>query len=113
MRVFVYGTLLAGEGNHHCLQGAECLGEWTTPPRFSLYDTGPFPVLCDHGQRRVRGEVYAINGAFLKRLDQLEGYPHHYLRALISTPWGPAWFYYQRRVPARARMIPGGDWRRR
>lgn len=113
MRVFVYGTLLAGESNHHWLRGAERLGEWATPPRFSLYDTGPFPALCDHGTARVKGEVYRINGSQLTQLDQLEGYPHHYDRARIITPWGPAWYYFQRRRPVRARLIPAGDWRRR
>lgn len=111
MLVFVYGTLLKGESNHRWLGGARCLGDWTTPPRFTLYDVGPYPVLCVHGMKAVRGEVYVIDRSHLKRLDELEGYPHHYRRDLITTRWGPAWFYFQHGAPARARLIPQGDWR--
>jgi gamma-glutamylaminecyclotransferase len=113
MRVFVYGTLLAGESNHALLADNSLLGQWSLPPRFSLYDVGHCPVLCMQGSQSVSGEVYAIDGADLKRLDQLEGYPHHYDRALITSPWGPAWYYFMRRPPARSRLIPAADWRRR
>lgn len=111
--VFVYGTLLRGETNHHLLSRCECLGAWQTPPRFTLVDVGPYPVLCTGGSGAVSGEVYAIDGVALARLDELEGYPNLYDRGRIVTPWGPAWFYFQRRRPSGARVLPGGDWRRR
>jgi gamma-glutamylcyclotransferase (GGCT)/AIG2-like uncharacterized protein YtfP len=113
MKVFVYGTLLQGESNHRLLADAECLGKWAMPPRFTLYDIGPYPILCTHGQQSVTGEVYRINGAILARLDELEDYPTHYDRDRIVTPWGPAWFYFQRQRPARGSVIVAGDWRHR
>jgi gamma-glutamylcyclotransferase (GGCT)/AIG2-like uncharacterized protein YtfP len=113
MKVFVYGTLLTGESNHRLLARARLLGEWATPPRFTLYDFGPYPILCTRGTQSVAGEVYGIDQAILKQLDVLEDYPEHYDRDRINTPWGPAWFYFQRRPPARCRVIPAGDWRRR
>lgn len=113
MHVFVYGTLLSGERNHDLLAHARCLGTWETPPRFALYDVGPHPVLCARGTQSVRGEVYRINGADLQQLDRLEDYPRHYDRDLITTPWGPAWYYFQHGVPAGARLIASADWRQR
>lgn len=113
MKAFVYGTLLTGENNHGLLAPARLLGEWSTPPRFTLYDFGPYPILCNRGTQSVVGEVYAIDGAILKQLDELEDYPAHYDRGRIVTPWGPAWFYFQRRPPVRCRVIPAADWRRR
>lgn len=113
MKVFVYGTLLSGENNHGLLARAWLLGEWSTPPRFILYDFGPYPILCTRGTQSVAGEVYRIDPAILKKLDELEDYPDHYDRARITTPWGPAWFYFQRRPPARCRAIPAADWRQR
>ena len=112
MRVFVYGTLLAGEGNHGWLDGARYLGVWSTPPRYRLFDTGPYPVLLPGGRTTVRGEVYAINRLILDRLDVLEAYPSEYGRTLIATRWGRAWVYLGRRVPA-GRALFHGDWRRR
>lgn len=113
MKVFVYGTLLAGEPNHGLLARARLLGEWSTPPRFTLYDFGPYPILCNQGTQSVAGEVYRIDAPILKRLDKLEDYPDHYDRARITTPWGPTWFYFQRRPPSRCRVIPAADWRQR
>lgn len=112
MRVFVYGTLLAGECNHGWLAGGRYLGNWTTAPRYRLVDTGPYPVLALGGRTAVRGEVYAINRLILDRLDVLEGYPADYGRVLIPTGWGRAWVYRRRRAPA-GRLLFDGDWRRR
>tara|TARA_B100000614_G_scaffold258512_1_gene280976 strand:- start:120560 stop:120910 length:351 start_codon:yes stop_codon:yes gene_type:complete len=112
VRVFVYGTLLAGESNHGWLKGARYLGAWTTPPRYRLVDTGPYPVLATGGRTAVRGEVYAIDRLILDRLDVLEAYPADYGRTLIPTHWGRAWVYLRRRAPA-GRPLHRGDWRRR
>jgi|TARA_R100000935_G_scaffold8691_1_gene18111 gamma-glutamylaminecyclotransferase len=112
LRVFVYGTLLAGESNHAWLKGASCLGRWTTPPRFTLIDLGPYPVLSAGGRTAVTGEVYRISRLILQRLDVLEGYPADYQRRLIDTPWGRAWVYLRASAPA-GRPLHHGDWRRR
>ena len=68
MRVFVYGTLLTGESNHAWLKGASCLGRWTTPPRFTLIDLGPYPVLSAGGRTAVTGEevVVKVRSVFKK-----------------------------------------------
>lgn len=112
-RVFVYGTLMRGERNHHWMRGARLLGECVSSPRFSLWSLGAYPVLCPQGHCRVHGEVYQISYAHLRRLDVLEEYPRFYLRRLQPTRFGPAWLYYQQAVPSLARALPGGSWRRR
>lgn len=111
LRVFVYGTLLRGESNHHFMSGARLLGRLRSAPRYSLYSLGAYPVLCCHGSSRVSGEVYRISPDILNRLDGLEGYPDDYDRMLLRTPWGPAWVYYHHQLPAAGRFIAAGSWR--
>ena len=60
-RVFVYGTLLAGEPNHRLLEAASFVGPAETPPVFSLVDLGPFPALVGGGAGAVVGEVYEVD----------------------------------------------------
>lgn len=111
-RVFVYGTLLRGESNHHWLRRAEFLGRWCTPPRYRLHDLGPYPVLCGGGTQRIHGELYRVDAWTMAGLDRLEGYPDHYDRKLIPTPRGPAWIYFRSEPPPGARPIPGGSWKK-
>jgi gamma-glutamylcyclotransferase (GGCT)/AIG2-like uncharacterized protein YtfP len=111
-RVFVYGTLLQGEVNHHLLDNARRCGPHRTEPRFTLYALGTYPGVVDGGSTAVVGEVYEVNDAQLLRLDRLEDYPRLYDRRLIATPYGRAWLYlYRGRVRDR-HAIHGGDWRR-
>jgi gamma-glutamylaminecyclotransferase len=82
-RVFVYGTLLAGEGNHALLQTARFIGAARTPPGFGLYDLGAFPGLVRGGQAAVVGEVYEVDAPTLAALDDLEDHPTFYQRTII------------------------------
>lgn len=111
--VFVYGTLLRGERNHHYLRKARRLGNWRTPPRFSLWSLGAYPVACPNGSQRIDGEIYRIDERQLGLLDQLEEVPHYYYRTSLHTPWGEAWIYLQPQPPAGARPLPAGRWRKR
>ncbi|TVQ90319.1 MAG: gamma-glutamylcyclotransferase [Chromatiaceae bacterium] len=109
--VFVYGTLLAGQVNHHLLAGASCLGSHRTSARYTLYLLGAYPGLVAHGHTAVTGEVYRVDRAGLCALDRLESYPHLYRRVLLPTPWGRAWVYLYRGPIAGRQALPGGDWR--
>jgi gamma-glutamylaminecyclotransferase len=110
-RVFVYGTLLAGEVNHRLLAGARLLGEWLTPPCYTLYDLGAYPGIARGGCTAVVGEVFAIDAGALARLDRLEEYPRLYRREPILTTYGRAWIYLYRGRLADRPTIAGGDWR--
>ncbi len=110
-RVFVYGTLLRGEVNHHLLGGAEFLGPHRTDACFTLYDLGAYPGLSRGGGTAVAGEVYRVGEADMHQLDRLEDYPRLYDRVLIPSPYGRAWMYvYRGRVKDRT-VIRSGDWR--
>lgn len=109
--VFVYGTLLTGQVNHHLLAQATCLGPHRTSARYTLYLLGAYPGLVAHGQTAVTGEVYRVDRAGLCALDRLEDYPRLYRRVLLPTPWGRAWVYLYRGPIAGRQAIPGGDWR--
>lgn len=110
-RVFVYGTLMRGQRNHHWMRGAVWLG-CSSPRGFSLWSLGQYPVACPGGGGRIRGEVYSLSLAHLYRLDVLEECPRFYRRRLVRTRFGMAWIYYQLEPPANAIWLPGGDWRR-
>jgi len=112
IRVFVYGTLMLGERNHHWMGGAARMGRAVTPRGFSLWSLGQYPAACHGGVGRIRGEVYQLSLAHLYRLDVLEECPRFYRRRLIRTAFGMAWIYYQPAPPADSDWLPGGDWRR-
>jgi gamma-glutamylcyclotransferase (GGCT)/AIG2-like uncharacterized protein YtfP len=109
--IFVYGTLLRGEVNHHLLGRAEYLGEHRSEPRFTLFALGAYPGAAPGGHTAIAGELYRVGDAGFTRLDRLEDYPRLYQRLLIASPHGRAWIYvYRGRLRDRP-VIPSGDWR--
>lgn len=112
-RVFVYGTLLAGESNHGLLATARLLTAARTLPTFSLHDLGSFPGLVAGGAHAILGEVYEVDAATLVALDHLEDHPRFYLRTPIVLDGGLAVETYL--LPAdqvtRCPRIDSGDWR--
>jgi len=110
--VFVYGTLLRGEANHHLIGGAEYLGPHRTAPCFALYLLGAYPGAVRGGRTAIVGEVFSVDGAGLRRLDRLEDYPRLYDRHWLRSPYGRAWIYLYRGSVRDRELIPGGDWRR-
>ncbi|NLS12419.1 gamma-glutamylcyclotransferase [Vibrio sp. SM6] len=108
-RVFVYGTLRRGESNHHYLQHCQKLGEWRTPPCYTLFDLGPYPALV-LGTHSIFGEVYQVDEQTLVALDELEDVPLEYRRAEVITPFGAAWIYLYQNEQALSKVIPSGDW---
>ena len=119
-KVFVYGSLLAGFGNHGLLKEATFLGEDETPEGFGIVSLGGFPgALHVDGNKKVIGEVYEVNEDNFKRLDRLEGYNSErptngfYNRELINTKFGEAYIYtingeYRSKTNP---IIDSGSWR--
>ena len=60
-RVFVYGTLLAGEPNHQLLRTAAFEGESRTVDGFALFDLGAFTGMLRAESGIVHGEVYRVD----------------------------------------------------
>lgn len=87
MKVFVYGTLKRGYGNHHILNGHRFVSEAVTVAKCRLFNSG-FPVLRPRTEKPnafnapVYGEVYDIGNdtKTLARLDALESNGRMYHR---------------------------------
>jgi gamma-glutamylcyclotransferase (GGCT)/AIG2-like uncharacterized protein YtfP len=114
-RVFVYGTLRRGEGNHRLLLGARFVGEACTVQGFAMYNLGAFPGLVRASAGSVAGEVYDVDAATLAALDRLEGVPTFYRRERIELEGvGSADGYTLTSRQVRGcDLIPSGDWKRR
>ena len=79
--LFVYGTLKRGCGAHYLLRRAEFLGEAVTRPCYRLYDLGAYPALVEDANGvAVRGELWAVDEATLRELDEYEGAPGEFVR---------------------------------
>ena len=112
-KVFVYGTLLTGEGNAHWARGARRTPAWATG---TIHDTGyGFPAFVRSGETRIQGELLTVDDEGFKSMDRLEGYPRLYRREEIdvftSQGRARAWVYIMNRLPEGAKVIAGGDWR--
>lgn len=112
-RVFVYGTLLAGETNHRYMTSARLVSEAKTEAAFRLYDLGPYPGLVAVGDHAVFGEVYEVDGPTLAMLDRLEGHPRFYVRKPIVLASGNAvetYLLMPHQVVGQP-IIASGSWR--
>jgi gamma-glutamylcyclotransferase (GGCT)/AIG2-like uncharacterized protein YtfP len=113
--VFVYGTLLSGEGNHGLLARARFVGAGETAPVYELRDLGAFPALVEGGTHAVRGEFYEVDGETLAALDALEEHPTYYRRVEVRLADGvEAWGYVLGREHVQGcPIIASGAWRER
>jgi len=115
-RVFVYGTLLKGEGNHRLIARSRFVSEAATRQQFTFHDLGGCPGIVrasDIGPaQRIVGEIYEVDAATLSELDRLEGHPTFYLRTEIELDDGSVVSTYI--LPPRYRerpVIASGSWR--
>lgn len=94
IKVFVYGSLKKGLGNHDWhLGNADYLGKAETLPQYSLFSLGAYPGVITNGKTSIQGELYAVTADELEGLDRLEGHPAYYKREVIDTSDGAAWMY--------------------
>jgi gamma-glutamylaminecyclotransferase len=109
-RVFVYGSLKRGSGNHRILEGSLYYGHALILG--TMYDYGAFPAVDLAGRSNVHGEVYEVSAATLDRLDSLEGHPHFYQRTRVRMSTGDeAWVYSMTTEKLTAkRVIASGNW---
>lgn len=115
-KVFVYGSLKRGFGNHGLLQqdGADFVREAKTRPGFTMYSLGGFPGIIRTGEGVISGEVFSVNERVLRHLDRLEGHPSFYRREDIILEDGeevmgyvlPVGSSYMERCP----VVEGGVW---
>jgi gamma-glutamylcyclotransferase (GGCT)/AIG2-like uncharacterized protein YtfP len=118
--VAVYGSLLAGLGNHRVLRDndAEHVADGLTVERFAMRDVarGSYPGIFEGGDAPVVVEVYSVDDDGFAALDCLEGYPRFYGRreVVIATDDGDnvvAWIYIMPDDYEQGDLVCSGDWR--
>jgi len=112
--VFVYGTLLRGERNHHHLAGARFMTADSTVGPMRMLDLGRSPAVIDEPVAPVTGEVWEVDAATLAELDVLEDVPHRYQRRRVELCSGlHAWMYVFSSLPGGEGWtdVPEGDYR--
>jgi len=100
--VFVYGSLKRGFGNHDLLAKSKFHGSLNTAEDcYHMNSLGAFPAVttvsddCENGYS-ISGELYTVDSATLRKLDQLEGNGSFYTRQLVrldSPVIKEAWIY--------------------
>jgi len=122
MKVFVYGTLKSGHGNHKAYLYQSPLVGNASIMGFDLYDLGCFPAIVKNSTegRRVFGELYEVTPAVAKQLDGLEGYRPDgsglYDKTLVTaeledgTTFEDVLVYHMHVPPTRAELLTLGVW---
>ncbi len=110
-KVFVYGTLKKGFGNHRLLVDSEKIGDRTLADH-DIYAVSGFPGVVP-GTDTVEGELYEVDSETLRRLDALEGHPHMYTRTevVLSDGTKAETYIWQRAVRPETQLNgvwPGG-----
>lgn len=82
MLLFVYGSLRRGARHQDELDGAAFLGTASTAARYALVAHGEYLGLVP-GADVVPGELYEVTAEHLDRLDEFEGCPGYFRRALV------------------------------
>lgn len=118
-KIFVYGTLLSGFGNHKRLLEDKSTYLGTAKIRGKMFSMGGFPGVAE-GEECINGEVYEVNDEVLKSLDILEGHPNVYKRTVVELipdeegEWDgyKVETYICQHIPKGAPEIPHGSWRK-
>lgn len=87
-KLFVYGTLKRGYENHHYLKNAKFIGTATSAqpyPMIAPKKSYPYLINLPGVGRVIKGELYLVDFATLKRIDRLEEAPWLYRRDFIEV----------------------------
>lgn len=116
---FFYGTLKQGFYNDYLTKNMEYLGEFTTLPKYTLYDGG-FPVVERDGETSIKGELYLCSDEReAKEIFQLEGcigkqgdIKNWYDFDMLDTKYGKAiMFVMDKGKCMRTKIIKEGVWK--
>ena len=111
--VGVYGSLLAGLGNHRVLHGAEFVGPDSLPPEYGMVSLGGFPGVFKDGDSPIVLELYLVDADGLIRLDRLEGNGSFYTREEVRTDGNALpWVYLLPKAGYKDNeTVASGDWK--
>jgi gamma-glutamylcyclotransferase (GGCT)/AIG2-like uncharacterized protein YtfP len=117
-RVFVYGSLRQGMGNHGLMGESELIQQDVMMYPGYMVSLGNFPAVMRTNEdlRQIRGEVYDVTKETMSRLDMLEGYPSFYNREQRNTKSGIlCWVYFldgtkKSQYYGNRDIVEHGDW---
>lgn len=111
-KVFVYGTLRAGEANDYRMQNASCLSAQLLLEGYELRANGLwYPYAFFSPQRQIYGDLYEVSQAHLEgTLDTLEDTANNYYKRHFDPRY--ACFIYIKAQDNREDypLIESGDW---
>jgi gamma-glutamylcyclotransferase (GGCT)/AIG2-like uncharacterized protein YtfP len=112
-KVFVYGTLKKGYGNHERhLRNAKFLGVGVI--NGIMFHLGGYPAInISDNFCQIKGEVYQCSWEDILEMDKLEGHPSFYTRIEVAMVGYPkVWTYImeRNRLSGRNRIVPTGVW---
>ena len=84
--VFVYGTLMSGEGNHRYLENSTFLGR-TALEGYDMHDVGWYPAIVP-GDGLAVGELYSVPVEDMHSIDMLEGEGSLYAKRCETVTYG-------------------------
>ena len=93
-KVFVYGTLMNGESNHHFLENSTCLGK-AAIEGYDMYNVGGFYPAIIPGNARIIGELYEVPNEDMPSIDMLEGEGSLYIRKCEITTGNELAYIYE------------------
>ena len=114
-KIAVYGSLREGHGNHRALLSAsKKLSTEVVNIPFKMISLGGFPGLVpsEDGDNEITIETYEVDDRTYDRVEHLEGYPHFYQKATITTSQGDMEIYVLEspRYKQNATYVENGDW---
>ena len=93
-KVFVYGTLMNGEDNHHFLENSTCLGK-AAIEGYDMYNVGGWYPAIIPGNSRIIGELYEVHENEMPSIDMLEGEGSLYIRKCEITTGNEMAYIYE------------------
>lgn len=115
IRLFDYGSLMAGERDHALLASAKLIGPARTRPAFHLVDLGVYAALVAGGDVSVVGELYLVERKACFAIDVHKQCSVLFDRVAIELDDGStahAYLMPEERVRGK-RRIKCGSWRDR
>ena len=112
-KITVYGSLRQFHGNWRALLNKEPLKTEVINIPFRMISLGGFPGLIPSEENHnITVEIYEVSDETYRRVEQLEGYPDFYQKAIVSTSEGDLEIYvlqgaYYRQNPT---FVENGDW---
>lgn len=117
VRLLTYGTLRLNHGNYKRLleNKSKYLGIYKTDNKFTMIDTGGFPIVYDKGNTSIVCDMFEINdNEVLKRIHSLEGFTsiiddeRNWYNMIELEP--NTFMYIQHNYKDGYNIIKTGDW---